>query len=315
MSMPFFSIIIPLYNKENYIQKTLNSILAQTFQDFEVIIVDDCSTDESVKKAKEIQSDKIRFVSHEQNKGLSASRNTGIRNAKAQFITFLDADDFWKSHFLEKIKELIETFPEAGLFATAYSEIYPGNLVIQPSVNKNDISEGSMLLIENFFERNLQQPIYNHSSVCLRKSVFDIVGFYNEKINFSEDVDFNIRANYYFRLAFCNDNEAGYNVYSENQITNSGISNKTIPDLDKYVSFEKDNPELKKYIDFERYVLALHCRLADRKKDFKKFLAGIDPKNLTLKQRILLRLPKSALRLIRKIKVYFLLKGYRLTTF
>ncbi|RZJ98720.1 MAG: glycosyltransferase family 2 protein, partial [Flavobacterium sp.] len=75
--MPFFSVIIPLYNKENYIQEALKSILYQDFQDFEIIIVNDCSTDKSVGKAHEIVSDKIRFINHEKNKGLSASRNTG----------------------------------------------------------------------------------------------------------------------------------------------------------------------------------------------------------------------------------------------
>ncbi len=313
--MPYFSIIIPLYNKENFIQKALQSILAQTFQDFEIVIIDDCSTDNSVQKAKEIQSDKIRYISHERNKGLSAGRNTGIRHANAEYVTFLDADDVWRPHFLEKIKELIDTYPEASLFATAYEEIYPDDLVLKPSVNKTGIQPDEMLLITDFFVKNMQQPIYNHSSLCIRKAFFDTIGYYDETINFSEDVDFGIRANYHSPLAYYNRAESCYTVYSENQITNSGIQNKTIPKLEDYLAWEKEDADLKRYIDFERYVLAIHCKLADRNADFEKFKGAIDLKNLTLTQRILLQLPKTLLFAVKKIKVYFLLKGYRMTSF
>ena len=313
--MSYFSIIIPLYNKENYIQSALRSILEQTFQDFEIVIVDDCSTDKSVQKAKEIQSEKIRYISHEHNKGLSASRNTGIRNAKADFTVFLDADDVWRPQFLEKIKELIARFPQSSLFATAYEEIYPDNLVLKPSVNKADLRPEATLLITDFFVKNMQQPIYNHSSLCIRKSFFEIIGNYDEAINFSEDVDFNIRANRRSPLAFYNQSQSCYTVYSENQITTSGIQNRTIPTLDTYTDWEKEDENLKKYIDFERYVLATHCKLADRKADFEKFKSAIDLNNLTTMQRILLHLPKGILIAVKRVKVYFLLKGFRMTSF
>ncbi|HEX9980439.1 MAG TPA: glycosyltransferase family A protein, partial [Flavobacterium sp.] len=242
--MPYFSVIIPLYNKENFIGKTIESVLAQTFADFEIIIVDDCSTDNSLAKAKEYISEKIRIVHHESNKGLSASRNTGIKNAATEFITFLDADDLWKPTFLEKIRELTLKFPQADLFATSYMELYPGNLEIAPSVNKSDIPPGDMVLVNDFFRKNLRQPIYNHSSVCIRRTLFEQVGNYDERINFSEDVDFNIRANAEGLLAFYNSVESYYVVYSENQITTSGIINKTIPMLDGFSRLENENPDI-----------------------------------------------------------------------
>lgn len=313
--MPFFSIIIPLYNKENYIQEALKSILNQRFQDFEIIIVNDCSTDKSLEKVKEINSEKIRFINHEKNKGLSATRNTGIRNAKAQFVVFLDADDSWKPQFLEKIKILVDTFPEVSLFATSYVEIFPGNLEVHPSVNKSDLKKDEMYLITDFFARNNQQPLYNHSSLCLNKNIFDVIGYYDENINFSEDVDFNIRANGFSHLAFYNSDEVGYTIFSENQITTSSIKGKKIPDLNKYLDLEKENPVLKKYIDFERYVLAKHCKLADNKTEFRRLVQSIDFKNLTFSQRILIRMPKTILLCIKKVKVFLLLKGWRVTSY
>lgn len=314
MKTPFFSVIMPLYNKENYVEKAIRSILDQTFSDFEIVVVDDCSTDNSLSVVMDMSVEKIRIVSHEKNKGLSASRNTGIKNALAEFVVFLDADDYWKPHFLEKIQMLTEKFPQASLFATAYEEIYP-EVVLKPNVNKNDLAPGAFLLISDFFVKNLRQPICNHSSLCVRKNLFDSVGFYDENINFSEDVDFNIRAFSASPLAFYNGIESCYVIYSENQITNSGIKTKKIPTLDQYTALENRNPDLKKYVDFERYVLAAHCKLADRDLDYHKFVAAIDMKNLTLKQRMKLRLPKFGMKLLGKIKTYFLLKGYRMTTY
>ncbi|WP_026705812.1 glycosyltransferase family 2 protein [Flavobacterium soli] len=313
--MPFFSIIIPLYNKENYIQEALKSILNQHFQDFEIIIVNDCSTDKSLEKAKEINSKKIRFINHEKNKGLSATRNTGIRNAKAQFVVFLDADDVWKPQFLEKIKILVDTFPEVSLFATSYVEIFPDKLLMRPSVKSIGLKLDEYHLITDFFERNTGQGFYIHSSLCLNKDLYEKIGYYDENIDFSEDIDFNIRANNFSDLAFYNSAEVGYTIFSENQITTSGIKGKKIPDLNKYIDWEKESPTLKKYIDFERYVLAKHCKLAGNKTEFRRLVQSIDFKNLTFSQRILIRMPKTILLCIKKVKVFLLLKGWRVTSY
>jgi glycosyltransferase involved in cell wall biosynthesis len=311
---PFFSIVIPLYNKENYVADAIWGIMAQTFADFEVVIVDDASTDDSLRRAKDSADNRFRLIAHEKNKGLSASRNTGIRAAVSDFIVFLDADDKWQPDFLERIKNLIDEFPQAGLFATAYQEHYPGGLMLSPRVVQN-AAAGERLLISDFFARNTGQPIYNHSSVCIRRSLFDAVGFYDEDVNFSEDVEFNVRANYHALLAFDNTPAAVYNAHSENQITASGIGGKSLPRLDGFHAWETQRPLLKKYLDFERYVLAKHCKLAGRTADFNFYVSGIDRKNLKWTQRILLGLPASALRQIRKLKTLLLLRGRRVTTY
>ena len=168
--MAYFTVIIPLYNKENHIEETLKSVLNQTFQDFEVIIVEDCSTDNSKQKAEAIISEKIRIIQHEANKGLSASRNTGIHNADSDFLAFLDADDIWHEEFLEKIHQLTQEFPNAHLFGTNYTEVYPKKVTVVPSSNlKNFIKDG---IVPDFFESNLHQNIYCHCSLCVKKEVF-----------------------------------------------------------------------------------------------------------------------------------------------
>ena len=87
-----FSVVIPLYNKEHYIGKTLKSVLNQTFQDFEIIVVNDGSTDHSLDAARSIKSDRVQIISQE-NAGVAVARNTGIEHASAEYIAFLDADD------------------------------------------------------------------------------------------------------------------------------------------------------------------------------------------------------------------------------
>lgn len=108
------SIIIPLYNKEHTIQKTLECVLNQTFQDFEIIIVDDGSTDKGVSLIKDKFNDsRIRIISQE-NQGVSVARNTGIKNANGEWISFLDADDLWNEKYLEHVKNAIAKFPDSS---------------------------------------------------------------------------------------------------------------------------------------------------------------------------------------------------------
>jgi glycosyltransferase involved in cell wall biosynthesis len=101
MKSALVSIIIPCYNAENYIKKTIDSVLCQTYQNFEIIIVNDGSTDNSSSIVKTIMDDRIHLVEHE-NQGVSFSRNKGIAMAKGEFIVFLDADDLLHPSFLEK---------------------------------------------------------------------------------------------------------------------------------------------------------------------------------------------------------------------
>lgn len=310
--MPFFSVIIPLYNKENFIENTLKSVLGQTFDDFEVIIVDDCSTDNSLEKISELISSKFRIIKHGKNKGLSASRNTGIKNANSDYIAFLDADDIWKNTFLEELKLLIENFSNAKIFATNYEEFYSKKNIILPKNNFEKLEKHS--IITDFFSISLAQPLYCQSSFCVHKSVFETIGLYNDTITYGEDVDFNIRANSRFSLAYSTNALVSYILYSENQITKSRISEKTITDFD---SFENNqiSPSLKKFLDFKRYMMAKNYRLENNEEAFRKMKQNIDFKNLNYKQRLLLMSPKSGLLLIQKIKSFFISKGIRFTTY
>lgn len=311
--MDFFSIVIPLYNKEKYIENALKSILKQTVTDYEIIIVDDGSTDKSREIASKHVSDKIRIIDHFENKGLSAARNTGIKNAKSNYVTFLDADDLWHPNFLQTIKNLISSYPEAHIFATNFDEVYPKS-THKPHNGSENLPSGYNGLID-FFKINLKQGIYTPSSVCWHKSVFETIGYYDEKITFSEDLDFNIRANLKFKLAYSTSIQMSYFMETDNQITRSSILNKTLPDYDQYEKYCSTVPYLKKYLDFERYVLAKHLKVDGDTTKHKKIIAGIDFKNLNYKQRLLLNSPVFLLHCIKTTKDFLVRKGFKWTSY
>jgi glycosyltransferase involved in cell wall biosynthesis len=310
--MPYFSIIVPLYNKESFVRDALNSILKQTYTDYEVIIVNDASTDDSAIVAETFLSEKIRIIQHDKNKGLAAARNTGIQNATSNFITYLDADDVWKPTFLEHIFSLTQEFSEAKIFATNYEEIWGTTLKIP--VNGSENLDSNFKGYIDFFALNLKQGIYCHGSVCFHKSVFEKIGLYNEEIQFSEDLDFNIRANYHFKLAYSNSPQMIYFMQTSNQITNSSIKNKTIPNFDEYEVWAKNRPNLKKYLDFERYVLGKRLKKCCDSR-WKKVISPIHKENLNWKQALLLKLPTFILLTIDSIKILLLKFNIKISTY
>ena len=118
------SVVIPLYNKARYVVRAVNSVLSQSYNDFELIIVNDGSTDGGERLISDIKDPRLHLV-NQSNAGVSAARNRGINEAAADHIAFLDADDEWKKGFLESMLNLHSKHPNAGLFASAYEIFFP----------------------------------------------------------------------------------------------------------------------------------------------------------------------------------------------
>jgi len=114
-----FSVVIPLYNKAHTIAATLNSVLLQTFTEFEVIIINDGSTDDGIDVIKKFTQDPRIHIYNQNNQGVSAARNKGVALSKYDYIAFLDGDDEWVPNFLGKIKDAIELYPKAGMYGTS----------------------------------------------------------------------------------------------------------------------------------------------------------------------------------------------------
>jgi len=187
--VPLVSVVIPLFNKDPYIARALNSVLAQTFQDFEVIVVDDGSTDDGAEVVRGFDDPRIRLIQQE-NQGVSAARNRGIEAARAELVAFLDADDEWLPEFLETILNLKNAYPNAGLYASAYLVKTNTGKVINSRLRGLPFLFREGLLPRYFHTATLSpDPIICTSSVLLPKKAFGRQGGFKKGVGFGEDTD------------------------------------------------------------------------------------------------------------------------------
>jgi glycosyltransferase involved in cell wall biosynthesis len=181
------SIVIPLYNKEEYIERTLRSILMQTEQNFEIVIVDDGSTDKSIDIINKILDSRIKL--YKQNHGgVSKARNYGVLKASSDFISFLDADDEWENNYLETIILLKSKYPNAGIYMTDYK--YKDRNEIRTSKKRKKINFHNDILITNYFEMVLNGTIkMSPSCISLPKKIFEEEKGFNVNAAWGEDQD------------------------------------------------------------------------------------------------------------------------------
>ena len=135
-----FSVIIPLFNKAPYVKKALESVSDQSFRDFELIVVDDGSTDDSLSVAKSVlEGSAIDYqLIHQENAGVSTARYNGVATSHGDYICFLDADDRWTSSFLERMDVLIREYPNAGIYGTNYYIVKHGEKRIGALVDSTE---------------------------------------------------------------------------------------------------------------------------------------------------------------------------------
>ena len=192
MNQPKVSVIMSVYNGERYLREAIDSILNQTFKDFEFIIVDDGSIDRTLEILKEYaeKDERIRIITNSENIGLTKSLNKAIKFAKGKYIARMDADDISLPERLEKQIEFMEKNPEVGLLGTAYYETNQEGEII----GRRNFSITNEKLKKVLIKYN---PFF-HSSVMIKKTILDKVGLYNENIPTAQDYDlwFRIAKNY-----------------------------------------------------------------------------------------------------------------------
>lgn len=184
--MTFFSIIIPTYNRASLILKTLDSVFAQTYSEFEIIVVDNCSTDNTEEVLAElIQNNKIKFIKHAQNFERSVSRNTGLANAKGDFVTFLDSDDLYYPTLLEEANQYLTKNPTKEFFHTYYEvRDAEGKLISRPDY------PSSANHVKTLCNRNFLACI----GVFIHKNIYTNITFDTNPILVgTEDYDFWLR--------------------------------------------------------------------------------------------------------------------------
>jgi glycosyltransferase involved in cell wall biosynthesis len=173
---PLVSVIIPVYNCEKYLASALESILKQNYQPIEIIVVDDGSTDNTAQVAR-IFTDKIKYI-YQENKGVSKARNTGVKIAEGEIITFLDSDDLWTFNKLQIQLNYLENNPN--------SSVVIGKTQFFKFSKVNEIEEIQAIADPQLF--------LNLGSAIFKKAAFIQVGFFDETLQYSEDVDWFNRA-------------------------------------------------------------------------------------------------------------------------
>lgn len=211
------SIVMPVYNKEKYIARGIHSILVQTFNDWELIIIDDGSTDGSLNQCKKFRDSRIQ-VFHTLNRGVSEARNLGISKATGEYITFIDSDDFVAENYLEKIYKPDEEMVIGGVEKVDIN----GKVIerIRPYLDGNVYIED---MAKTFYKEQLATGIYGFvSSKLIKKSVIEKNKIrFDSKINLAEDYDFFLKIYGCIEQVWFTD-YTGY--YYEQETINSAIT-------------------------------------------------------------------------------------------
>ena len=295
-----FSIVIPLYNKENYIEKTLQSVFNQSYSNYEVIIVNDGSTDKSVDVVNQFSNKNIKII-NQTNQGVSLARNRGIAEASNQWIALLDADDIWLKNHLEELEKSIHLLPKADMIGNAYEIILHKTYHKKPVYSKSLPSTPSY--IDDYFSYSFIDRLFITPAIAFKKDKFKSINGFDPSIISCEDTEFISRFAINFILGY-NPNITVTNLKkTENNLSiTKDIYAKTVF-LNNLKKYEKAYPSLKKYLDINRFSLALQSKINRNFQLYKSLANDIDFGNLNQKQKVLIKLPRLILVFLKHLQV------------
>ena len=240
----FFSIVIPLYNKALSIQNTLNSVLSQIYTNYEIIVVDDGSVDESAKRVLEIEDPRIKLIQKE-NGGVSSARNEGILAAQGEYIAFLDGDDLWHPTYLETLHQLIHDYPNRSIYGIGCAKIHNEEIPLLYNEASN--------CYHGIADWDYSKMFFTGSSTCAPREKLIAIGLFDTHMKYGEDMDM------WFRLLLngggaCDGRPlAYYRQDAENRAMNKLIPLEVhIPYfIDEYEEYRKSNDRFRRFFDQE----------------------------------------------------------------
>jgi len=272
---PLISVIIAAYNADKYIKEAIDSVLNQTYKNFELIVIDDGSTDKTAQIAKSYKG-KLKYV-YKENGGVSTARNTGIKLAQGEFVAFLDADDVWIENKLhDQVEHLNKNEDLAMIFTNMIIIDESGENVLGHFNSKESIPYDGFI-----FEYFLKKPVLYPSTLLIKKNVFEEIGYFNEKLKSCDDTDLFFRAFQYVQVGLVEKELVRYREV-ENSLSRSMRSHEC--HITMLSEFLDNNPNiLEKYEDlidiywhniYLHYALNLYC--TDKfKESRKKFLISL----------------------------------------
>ncbi|RUR83029.1 glycosyltransferase family 2 protein [Chlorogloeopsis fritschii PCC 9212] len=223
--MPKVSVIIPAYNAMTYLPETVESVLRQTFTDFEVLIIDDGSSDNIVQWVSELEDPRVKLISQD-NQGVSVARNTAIAHAQGEYLAFLDADDLWAPTKLEKQVICLDRHPSVGLVHTWMVFIDREGKSTGRVMTSNAEGDAKKQLLE--------KNMVACSSVMVRRCCLQTVGGFEPNLHFAEDWDMWIRISSHYPFAVIKEP-----LYYYRQVPNSLSKNLQVLEQAFYFVIEK----------------------------------------------------------------------------
>ncbi len=181
------SVVIPLYNKEKNIAKTLQSVLQQTYKNFEIVVINDGSTDNSINEVLKLKDDRIRII-NQLNSGVSAARNKGIIEAKYDLIAFIDADDEWLPEYLQTQYDLYIKYPNCSIFVCNYKFKTNSGTIINTKINKLPFKSDDGILTNYFTVATHSHPPITSISIMVKKNAILKIGGFPVKVTSGEDL-------------------------------------------------------------------------------------------------------------------------------
>lgn len=297
--MPFFSVVIPLYNKANFIKLTLESVLQQMFQDFEVIVVDDGSTDDGVNLVKSLEDDRINLFC-QSNKGASAARNYGVSKANSKWIALLDADDVWYNDHLEELHKTIVMLDKADVVSNGYEIQLTPDFIKKPTYNFD--LKNKPAYVNDYFQCSLVDSLFWTSSIAFKKSSFEDIGGFDTELKTGQDLDLFIRFALNYTLAYNPKITLQYQNRTENNLSKTAALDEKYKYINKHRDTENKNQSLKKYLDVNRFSLAIQSIQQNDLHLLNQVKSEIDLENLSQKQRFLLQLPSGSLKALKSLQ-------------
>lgn len=250
----FFSVVIPLYNKALYVAKAVQSVLRQSFADYELIVVDDGSSDRSAEIASRLLEGhaNCRLI-RQRNAGVSAARNNGVAASHGAYLCFLDADDWWEPTFLEEMAQLIHEYPDAGIYGTNYTIV--NETKQKTRVASVGVEEGFVKGYFNYcqaYAKTMYMPLTS-ISVAIPRGVFEQMKGFPEGVKFGEDFLLWVHIALQYKPVFLNKSLACYN--QDVAQNNRSVGNLYPPkhhmlwNLTDLEPLEKTNQDYKQLVD------------------------------------------------------------------
>ncbi|MCM8760794.1 MAG: glycosyltransferase family 2 protein [Candidatus Omnitrophica bacterium] len=226
-SQTSFSVIIPVYNRCEFLTKVLSSVLQQSYQDFEIIVVDDYSSKNICNALKGAVDKRISYIKSDRTKGPAGARNAGLAKAKAKYIAFLDSDDEFLPNHLKDSVVVFEKEPDVHIifgkavylteFGKEVEYMYP-NLIKKINRITNVLDKGEYLVFNDFlFKFMLKEGcFFNLSSVVMRREIIDRGFFMDESLEQGEDMEYWQRLSRFFKFAYLKKNQIKYLMHADN---------------------------------------------------------------------------------------------------